>query len=501
MEIPYLMSTQHPDNAFMPDWAGWKFERREEIREVFYAYSIGCDEQLWDWEGKEVDSTVVMKLFTKFKEFFEANMLGKDVFLTYRVPNPDVQKNDTKALVEALESIPRNFEIASKFYGKDIAPIFEVAVPMTTNASQLLRILKFYERCVVGKENEKVFDVEVKEWLGEFKPKTISIIPLIEDMDSVFRTDEILRKFVEETERKEMRVWFARSDTALNYGLIPAELLLKIGIKKVREVSVELDASFYPILATGSLPFRGFMRPERMERFVKSHKEFWTFGFQSSMKYDFHQIEIKRAIKVAKDRKRIQSQDFRVEIEEDEIKRIIQIFKSAYQESLKPLANLINRVAKFVPSRRSRVLHVGLFGYSRQLENGIKLPRAIRFTASLYSIGIPPEIFGMRSLAKLEEEGYFDTIKKLFPELKEFLLFSFKYLNKDNLKILRKSGYDVEKIVEDVETVHQFFNVNGTPESRHEFLTSSILTSLLASSRPKIRELIEECAKIRRSLG
>ena len=51
-------------------------------------------------------------------------------------------------------------------------------------------------------------------------------------------------------------------------------------------------------------------------------------------------------------------------------------------------------------------MHVGLFGYGRSLGGvgGVTLPRAIGFTASLYSIGVPPELLGLGSLSQSDLE-------------------------------------------------------------------------------------------------
>jgi len=60
-KIPRCMSTQHPDNVNLPFFAkSTVLGGEDEIQEAYYALShLGCDEQMWDYEGKEVDSFVV----------------------------------------------------------------------------------------------------------------------------------------------------------------------------------------------------------------------------------------------------------------------------------------------------------------------------------------------------------------------------------------------------------------------------------------------------------
>jgi phosphoenolpyruvate carboxylase len=60
----------------------------------------GCDEQMWDCEGKEVDDFVVRKLLTKYEHCMKHTKFGEDVFLTLLVPNPDVEKGEAKVLIE-----------------------------------------------------------------------------------------------------------------------------------------------------------------------------------------------------------------------------------------------------------------------------------------------------------------------------------------------------------------------------------------------------------------
>ena len=52
------MSTQHPDNVNPPFFAeNPELGGEDEIQEAFHAFSnLGCSEQMWDCEGKEVDN-------------------------------------------------------------------------------------------------------------------------------------------------------------------------------------------------------------------------------------------------------------------------------------------------------------------------------------------------------------------------------------------------------------------------------------------------------------
>ena len=66
-------------------------------------FAMGCDEQMWDSEGKEADNQVVRKLLTNYPDFFQnERQLGRDIALTLRVPNPRIERDMRKSMVEAL---------------------------------------------------------------------------------------------------------------------------------------------------------------------------------------------------------------------------------------------------------------------------------------------------------------------------------------------------------------------------------------------------------------
>src|SRR5262249_1423510 len=92
-KISATMATQHPDHANIPYWKKEAFiNAQEETKEAFLAFSeLGINEYKWDWEGKLVDESVLEKLFSQHFSFFQKYSLGKERFLTFRLPNPKVE--------------------------------------------------------------------------------------------------------------------------------------------------------------------------------------------------------------------------------------------------------------------------------------------------------------------------------------------------------------------------------------------------------------------------
>lgn len=89
--IAATMATQHPDNARAPYWetdGNGFIDLYEELPECLSCYrDLGVDEFMWDWEGKYADEAVIDKLFANYFDYFKKNQLGRDKFLTFRLPN------------------------------------------------------------------------------------------------------------------------------------------------------------------------------------------------------------------------------------------------------------------------------------------------------------------------------------------------------------------------------------------------------------------------------
>ncbi|MEK6983918.1 MAG: phosphoenolpyruvate carboxylase [Nanoarchaeota archaeon] len=486
--VSRTMSTQHPDNVHNPFFSdASELGGEDEIKEVFYSFShIHCKEQLWDCEGKEVDNFVVKKLLSKYEPYFSKHVLGKDVFLTLRVPNPNVEKSEAKILLETLESIPRNFDAARLFYGEDVAPIFEIALPMTTNSNELVRIAEYYKKHVIGKQHHKLSgDITIAEWIGNFQPDFLRVIPLIEEKNPILNADKIVEGFLTQEKIKDyQRVWLARSDPALNYGNLATILMLKISFQKLKELEEKISVDILPILGCGSAPFRGNFKPTNIKNCIQGYPSVFTYTLQSAFKYDYNIQEVNKAVDFLNNTKPSKP----IFVDEKRCIPIIEKLIIEYQKQVRLLAKHINDMAQYIPSRRKRKLHIGLFGYSRNVST-IKLPRAITFCAALYSYGLPPEILGLNALTGKE----IDFIRDIYRNFDNDLEDSLKHLNEANLQIFPK------EIIDKVKASSKL--IDYETDQKHKKITSIIMQDFKRKDYRQLTENITRAGFVRGFLG
>jgi phosphoenolpyruvate carboxylase len=357
--------------------------------------------------------------------------------------------------------------------------------------------------------------MSVEDWVGSFKPKKIELIPLVEDKESLLNVDQILTRYVKELKPNHLRVFLARSDPALNYGLIPAVLLVKLAMSKINKVSENSGVKLFPIIGTGSLPFRGHLTPDNLDNFLLEYAGFKTVTIQSALKYDFDKKVTQETIdKLNKVLQKKNAKTMTGE-EEERIEGMVNTFTRNYQEKIEKLSVIINYVARFVPKRRARKLHIGLFGYSRQIGK-TQLPRAIKFTAAMYSLGIPPELIGASALAKLSEREW-QLLEVYYVNWKSDLKFASEFLCWPNLNYLmgEKEVFDkvtkrfklqetIPEIMKDLEFLEQTLGINLGPKNldhrKHENIANNILISLAREPSEATRYIVE-AARVRHSLG
>jgi len=482
--IPRCMSTQHPDNVHVPFFAEMsELGGEDEVKEAYYVYShLGCHEQMWDCEGKEVDNFVVKKLLTNYSTFFSNNRLGEDLFLTLRVPNPRVERAEAKILLETLESIPRSFDIAKVFYKDDVVPIFEVILPMTDTHMAIDNIYQYYADFVIGKQYKRLGgrDTTIADWIGTFSPGHINVIPLFEDKTSMLKAHLTVQRYLLDKHLPYQRVFLARSDPAMNYGLVSAVLLNKIALLNLYHKQEKTGIPLYPIIGVGSAPFRGNLRPDTVGRVGAEYPSAHTFTIQSAFKYDYPLDMVQEAVRQLESRTSSPPNTF----DESRCREIMEKYTDAYIHELVPLSDVINRVAGYIPGRRKRKLHIGLFGYSRNT-GGLKLPRAITFTAVLYSLGIPPEILGLSAL----DRDDLAFVRQVYVNFDQDLTDAARYLNPD-------SPYLTDEIKNAVSRI-----AGSDIHDAHCQITSGILNDLQKNRTGDIQSHILQAANIRKFLG
>jgi phosphoenolpyruvate carboxylase len=182
------------------------------------------------------------------------------------------------------------------------------------------------------------------------------------------------------------------------------------------------------------------------------------------------------------------------------------------------LAPLVNSVAAYVPPRRARKLHIGLFGYSRNVA-GVNLPRAITFAAALYAIGVPPEFIGCKVLDDLNEEEL-NLILKHYVNIKHDLNAIGGFLSWQNINMLmemhqkaaERAGANEEKIkialtkiLGDLQTAEEKLGVKLGPrtpaQKRHENFANNFLIAYMEREDDEAKKALVEAAKLRRCLG
>jgi phosphoenolpyruvate carboxylase len=189
-----------------------------------------------------------------------------------------------------------------------------------------------------------------------------------------------------------------------------------------------------------------------------------------------------------------------------------------YESKIQEIAPFINSVAAYIPQRRARKLHIGLFGYSRCVA-GVCLPRAISFAAALYSIGLPPEFIGMKALNQLNEKEW-NLIEKYYLKMKHDLNLVGEYVSWKNIntliemskKVSQIANMNMEKlkssltsISNDLKTVENKLGVKlgpkGISQRKHENFTNNFLLSYMQREEAEAKKALFESAKLRKCLG
>lgn len=500
-KIPVTMATQHPDNACPAYFSGKRFiSAQEEIEECYRCFAeLGVEEYMWDWEGKFVDEAVMDRLYSKHQDFFRKKQIGRDVFLTFRIPN---------IWLESSHKLPRAFmnmitaEEGATNYGFHSPPLFEIILPMTTEASQLIYLQKTFGK--IAKATEEIFELKSRM-------KTIDVIPLFEEFTIIPKAKEILGEYMDFLKKEYnvvpeyMRVFTARSDPAMNAGFLPAKIASRQAISLYHEFGKERGVEMYPWIGGGCLPFRGGMNPENVAAMCDEYAGVSSLTVQSAFRYDYGIEEVKSAVatlnkEVPKRRKQYIHLSAEEQLTLDKFNVEAGKF---WRKTVESIADVINTVSGKLPGHRERMQHIGLFGYSRGIGK-VKLPRAINFTGALYSIGVPPELIASgRSLVLAKKWGILKLVEKLCPYLKEDFSHAGHYLNRENLDLLCKENAAWKAVRSEIDDIEKIVGVKVGPEKPHHVIHRNLTSNIY--QKLKLGEDFSDdlltAAEIRKSLG
>lgn len=506
--IPISMATQHPDNAAAPYWSkeGAFVDARSEVEEAFRSYSeLGCTEYMWDWEGKHVDEAVVERLLEKHSDYFSKKQLGKDLFLTFRVPNP--WEESGYKLARAFVNVIAASEIADQCK-VHAPPVFEAILPMTQSGKQLYWMRHKYHSLAKALSTVELHASKK----GLTQPMDIQWIPLVETTEAITTASKIFTDYLRLSKADRglpkinyLRPFIARSDPALNSGFVPAVLSAKYCLSECEKFTRAQGIPTYPIIGVGCLPFRGALSPNTIDEFCNEYSGVRTVTIQSAYRYDYPKAKVRSSLGRLKVKLKGKAPKYSAK-EGAVLKKLISIFAANYQKTIPAIASNINRVAQFVPSRRERRLHTGLFGYSRKVGKA-SLPRAITFTCSLYSMGIPPEIIGTgRGILQARESGLMEDLESFFPTLKSQLQRAGHYLNIENLQVLCSKGNPAafKPIMADVVVINDYLGKPMEPVDDEQFLHRNLTSNirvLLSKGSPAVKEEITRAAVLRHSIG
>jgi phosphoenolpyruvate carboxylase len=498
--IPATMISQHPDHASKPYWHHKEFiGTHHEARECFLSFSeLGSTEYKWDWEGKLVDESVVERLLMEHFDYFQQHPLGVDKFLTFRLPNPNVQSE--YRLGRAFMGLLSASGLAHGI-GLHSPPMFEVILPMTESASDMIAIQEAFTEIAT-----------LKHQLNSTKNghlKHIEVIPLFEEVNTMIHSAEILFEYIKLHQQQfgftpqYLRPYLARSDPALNAGIVPTIISIKIALSRYQDFESKTGIQIYPIIGSASLPFRGGLTPRSVSEFVSEYQGVKTALLQSAFRYDYPKTHVKKAIQLLTASLPQTIASHVNKMDEAKLTSIITQFQSTYQHTIEPLAPIINHLASSLPKRRERVQHIGLFGYSRGVGQ-VKMPRAIGFTAALYSLGVPPELIGTgRGLHLAQKQGRLQLIEAHYKNLRRDLVTSGNFLNKSNLLELSKTESAWHDIIEDVTYIESYLGHELGPQTtshqQHQRVTQKIYQQL-QDEKDFQPELIK-AAVLRKSLG
>jgi phosphoenolpyruvate carboxylase len=289
--------------------------------------------------------------------------------------------------------------------------------------------------------------------------------------------------------------------------MVAAALSVRAAMIDAFEAGDAFDCPIYPIIGVGSLPFRGHLTGPSLSNFLKRFPGTRTVTIQSALRYDHDPSEAPAMIADLREQVN-RANGLRPDPADREIlAELAVLFSVNYLSTFHKFAQAVAGLSDLVPEQRDRLTRHSPVSYSRQMpkpsrlaemvgsealreelrlldempELPVPLPRAISFTAALYSIGLPPEFIGtgrgLRAACELYGESFLKDMRRWFPGLDEALTFAGRYLDLDIAKdFLPREA--IRELREDVDAVEELLRLKLAPQGEEDLFYHTVLRAL-----------------------
>ncbi|MGZ4903516.1 MAG: phosphoenolpyruvate carboxylase [Halobacteriota archaeon] len=512
-KIPATMATQHPDSAttYVPVQKE-PAEALDALKPVNQG-GFGIDEYMIDFEGKMTPyvqtSEIMLQLIS------EGLALGDDVFVTPRIPSVSQETvfRQLMALMSIMEAYYRIHDLTAE------PRTIEVIHPMSESSRELLET------------RQRVLDVvnlTNKEFNIAVEPHQIRLIPLIEAVPQLITVSEMVSEYIAGCrqlglEDETLRVMLGRSDAALDYGHIASALSVKLAIADCYTCGEAAGMTIAPILGFGTLPFRGHATPSNADRLLKEFSGSRTITIQSSLRYDYDKQDAIRFVKKMKEGLQ-RSRPTPISAEKrQEILLLIGMCTKHYLRTFYQVISPVKAITDLFPNQRDRLARKGPVGYSRdvpkpadlagciadktlskelrrlQVKTALPdLPRAIKFTGALYSIGLPPEIIGTgRGMHEADKRGLLDALlNEHYGSLSADLSFSKRFIRLDMAKKFIPYAA-LKQVSQDLHYIDEYLIVDEyEPDLLYGTLMETLAPSLQQFVSSKHELLVDEVTQL-----
>jgi phosphoenolpyruvate carboxylase len=476
-KIPSTAATQFSDNVSKPFWS---FKDTANASDDFFDCYVSfkefsCHEYFWDWQDRKMDELLVKKLVRHYLNFFREHPIGKRCFVTFRVRNGNSLETLGRIYMSVIST--NGFALGQKLFSP---PLFEV-VHSAASSKDLLRFAKLY--------NESV-SIASERFRQDCGPKVISVLPT-HVFDSKANWYTTLNNYFSTYQSSfrcrvdYFRPLIPRSEIADKLGFVGAVLATKRALANYSSFSKIAGIRSHPIVDTGPLLFRGGLNPDSLRNFIATYPGARTVTLTSAFRYDYGIKQVKEATALLN---RVLPQNKAAAYSREEIgsiSAIEKIFAKHYRNTINKLSSL-GAIADGMKTINKEV------------------PKQLRLSFSLYSLGIPPELAGTgKALLECIKEGRIADLERFYPNIKEDLKAAGSLLNKENLNFLAKTHNAWKSIQKDINLIEDYTDSILGPTSTESFLhrnhTSNVF-HLWSTKKDFSRDLFT-AARLRHCLG